>query len=41
MGFTVLTKSLNSPPLRELFLLPFVLQEQIDPTVWTDEMTVG
>jgi hypothetical protein len=40
MGFTISTKSSNSPPPGSCLCCP-LLQEQIDPTVWTDGMTVG
>jgi hypothetical protein len=40
MGFTIATKNSNSPPPGSYFCCP-LLHEQIDPTVWTDGMTVG
>jgi hypothetical protein len=40
MGFTISTKSSNSPPLRQLSLLPPT--SGTDPMVWIcDEMSVG
>jgi hypothetical protein len=40
MGFTISTKSSNSPSPGSYLCCP-LLQKQIDPTMWTDEMNVG
>jgi hypothetical protein len=40
MEFTISTKISNSLPPGSYFCCP-LLQEQIDSTVWTDEMSVG
>jgi hypothetical protein len=40
MGFTISTKRLNSLPPGN-YLCCLLLQEQIDPTVWTDGITIG
>jgi hypothetical protein len=41
MGFTISTKSSNSPLPQAAISAAPSLQEQIDPTVWTDGMSVG
>jgi hypothetical protein len=38
--FTITTKNSNSPPPGNYICCP-LLQKQIDPTMWTDEMNVG
>jgi hypothetical protein len=40
MGFTISTKSSNAPSPSSYLCCP-LLQEQIDSTVWTDEMSIG
>jgi hypothetical protein len=40
MGFTIATKSSNSSPPSSSYFCHSLLQEQIDSTVWTDEMSV-
>jgi hypothetical protein len=40
MAFTISTKCSNSPPPGSYLYCP-LLQEQIDPTVWTDGVSVG
>jgi hypothetical protein len=40
MGFTISTKGSNPPPPCNYLCCP-LLQEQVDPIVWTDGMTVG
>jgi hypothetical protein len=40
LGFTITTKNSNSPPPGSCLCCP-LLQKQIDPTIWTDDINVG